>query len=1027
MTRKYRRTKAVFVKKSYNFKQKTSNKVPCHCNKCKGNMVDPRTKNSHSLKRDIRPRGVIEEIIDLNQVSSDDLNQDTSVDLLNDPMEIESHNSDDGHHEPIVDEENYSFLPKKSKSSKAKSKDKRKHIGNDDTSDADDEENDQVDNDFDPIEEIPNESSSGWFDAPENTYGDDPEASFIDFTEDFHWIVLWILLYQERYKLSDVTTDSLVKFFRYLLVLLDANTYNSFPTSLYMARKKLGVCAHIVKFASCEKCCKLYNVTEVSTNDPYQVPATIHCTYVDFPDHPMANQRKKCNATLAKKVPVTNGTIYRPSLTFPTVSLKHQLQLMYNRKGFEKLCRKWADRNDSQFLNDIYDGKIWKTFQDHRQNIPFFRKDVSDRHLGIMLNIDWFQPFDNSTYSIGALYGVICNLPRNERFKPSNILTMALIPGPNEPSLHQLNHYIAPIIDQLIELWNGIELSKTYESSTGKSIRAAVICCSCDIPAARKLCGHISARVACHRCLKKAQYDDRNQPNFGGFDDIDEWFVERDINQVRRDAREWLNCNTKDARNSHVHNTLVRWSEMYRLPYFDSVRFLTVDPMHCLFLGIAKWIVTRLWIEEGRLTQKDLETMQKRANAIKVPADIGRIPYKIATGEGFSRFTADQWKTFILIYATSITWDLLQESDKLILANFVRACNILVCRSITTNGLEEAHKNLLEVAKLIEENYGAEKITPNLHLCLHICHCALDYGPLYAFWCFSYERMNGLLGSYHSSNRRIEPELLKTIQFNSLLDQFSSCAQDHQHLSTCITLITPKETTGSLVIHDEINGIDYREFLSMSRNVEEMAGTGSEPFPGTFLNPKRIDTNLSKEVLDLLVEYYRNAYGKDFAALSDIHAAPSAIPVLPKVNTYGRLKIGSEVFGSMYSKRHVTSAKILSQFLHDNTKDTYPGIVQFYFEHIIHFPEGSVNHSLAFVKWYLPAENHKTRFHCTINGDENLCNIELWKKEFYDLSRDCIIPVHSILGRFVEGSFSIGRKETRKYVSVIPINRKFHI
>ncbi|GBC16314.2 hypothetical protein RIR_jg32169.t1 [Rhizophagus irregularis DAOM 181602=DAOM 197198] len=129
MTRKYRRTKAVFVKKSYNFKQKTSNKVPCHCNKCKGNMVDPRTKNSHSLKRDIRPRGVIEEIIDLNQVSSDDLNQDTSVDLLNDPMEIESHNSDDGHHEPIVDEENYSFLPKKSKSSKAKSKDKRKHIG----------------------------------------------------------------------------------------------------------------------------------------------------------------------------------------------------------------------------------------------------------------------------------------------------------------------------------------------------------------------------------------------------------------------------------------------------------------------------------------------------------------------------------------------------------------------------------------------------------------------------------------------------------------------------------------------------------------------------------------------------------------------------------------------------------------------------------------------------------------------------------------------------------------------------------
>ena len=112
----------------------------------------------------------------------------------------------------------------------------------------------------------------------------------------------------------------------------------------------------------------------------------------------------------------------------------------------------------------------------------------------------------------------------------------------------------------------------------------------------------------------------------------------------------------------------------------------------------------------GLIDTKRFRNNAKKGKCNKSSADIGRIPYKIATGEGFSRFTADQWKTFILIYATSITWDLLQESDKLILANFVCACNILVYRSITTNGLEEAHKNLLEVAKLIEENYGAEKL-----------------------------------------------------------------------------------------------------------------------------------------------------------------------------------------------------------------------------------------------------------------------------------------------------------------------------
>ena len=64
--------------------------------------------------------------------------------------------------------------------------------------------------------------------------------------------------------------------------------------------------------------------------------------------------------------------------------------------------------------------------------------------------------------------------------------------------------------------------------------------------------------------------------------------------------------------------------------------------MRCLFLGIAKWIVMRLWIEGGKLSSDDLKLMDKRAKKLQPPSDIGRIPYKIATGEGFSGYTADQ-------------------------------------------------------------------------------------------------------------------------------------------------------------------------------------------------------------------------------------------------------------------------------------------------------------------------------------------------------------------------------------------------
>ena len=103
--------------------------------------------------------------------------------------------------------------------------------------------------------------------------------------------------------------------------------------------------------------------------------------------------------------------------------------------------------------------------------------------------------------------------------------------------------------------------------------------------------------------------------------------------------------------------------------------------------------------------------MEIRAKQIKLPADMGRIPYKILTGNGFSSFTADQWKSFILIYAIPLMWDLLVTSDQNILANFVKACSLLTCRIINIGMLTQAYDRLLQVALLIEENYGQEFIT----------------------------------------------------------------------------------------------------------------------------------------------------------------------------------------------------------------------------------------------------------------------------------------------------------------------------
>lgn len=94
-----------------------------------------------------------------------------------------------------------------------------------------------------------------------------------------------------------------------------------------------------------------------------------------------------------------------------------------------------------------------------------------------------------------------------------------------------------------------------------------------------------------------------------------------------------------------MSSTHVRWSKQS-----DKV---SCCRSNALFVpqNIAYWIIKKLWIDGNKITKQDLEKMEKRVKIIQIPADLGRIPNKIATGEGFSEFTANQWKMFVLIYA----------------------------------------------------------------------------------------------------------------------------------------------------------------------------------------------------------------------------------------------------------------------------------------------------------------------------------------------------------------------------------------
>jgi hypothetical protein len=207
-------------------------------------------------------------------------------------------------------------------------------------------------------------------------------------------------------------------------------------------------------------------------------------------------------------------------------------------------------------------------------------------------------------------------------------------------------------------------------------------------------------------------------------------------------------------------------------------------------------------------------------------------------------------------------------------------------------------------------------------------------------------------------------------------------------------------------------------------HIEEESAYGTERFPGTLMKPCQ-ETILPNDILEHLVEFYNSLYNEYFVSIASITGKTNDNVVTPKIKQYGRLRIGSDIYGSVQAARHEKSSYILARFVQeDGSIDTFPGQVQFYFEHNIYL-NNSLNpstHSLAFIKWYKPVGN---RYYCQVDNDIKSCNIELWSNdEFYRIGRDSIIPIHNILGKFVKCDFIVRKKKLKQYMAVIPLNKK---
>ena len=709
------------------------------------------------------------------------------------------------------------------------------------------------------------------------------------------WFLYFILLWQAICKISDSGLEWLLHFmsqFFHVLGTACNSEYLSrmalmFPTSLYLLRKFVVLDRDdFTKLAVCPKCDTLYRLDRCTTRVGNRIASAI-CTNKKF----KKGRSKECGTLLARKVILSDGkTCFYPFKLYCFNSVINELEAILTRPGVPEMCEQWREcSSEDDLMADVYDGLIWKDVLKYGDS-DFLS---APRNLAFAINVDWFQPFKRrKDRSVGVIYLVILNLPREERYKWENIIVASIIPEMSKEP-RSLNSFLQPIVDELKVLWKGVRL-KTSQSRVELTYRAAILFASADLPAVRKLCGFkgFSAHRGCSKCFKYFPGSFGQKTDYSGFDRT-QWPPRQNF-IYRQHAAHVRRASTQTKHEKLAKKYGVYYSCLLQLEYFDAVRFTAIDPMHNLFLGTAKHIF-KLWIKTEVLNKKDLHTLEERIHSVDVSTGIGRLPHKIASNYG--SYTAAQWKNWTLIYSMYCLNGLLPEAHLRCWQTFVLACQYLSAPVVSKSDITRADLLFVKFGERFERLFGKKAVTPNIHLHCHLKECMHDLGPIHVFWCFSFERFNGILGATPLNGRSIEVQLMRKL----LVERFVWNVEFPQEfIDTYLPFFNQtRNGCGDVANFSAINAIQLLNSARVNR-LEDIPWSHFSlvGFPTSY---KHIA--LEKEEMHLLVGCYQALYPEEGISVACLQSV---------ARKYAYILLGSEKFGSKMDCRSLRSARVMA-------------------------------------------------------------------------------------------------------------------
>ncbi|OAD65348.1 hypothetical protein PHYBLDRAFT_71055 [Phycomyces blakesleeanus NRRL 1555(-)] len=291
------------------------------------------------------------------------------------------------------------------------------------------------------------------------------------------------------------------------------------------------------------------------------------------------------------------------------------------------------------------------------------------------------------------------------------------------------------------------------------------------------------------------------------------------------------------------------------------------------------------------------------------------------------------------------------------------------------------------------------------------CKCINDFGLVYAFWLFSFERYNGLLKNFETNQKggfesTMMKQFLEKAYISSYIRAFSTSLD--KFIITFLHSISNSQP--HLPLQSDSSAFKLPQFVKFSSNPRKLSSGWESLPPATFPIKLEKMITMCKEHYNCLLEFYRHVYNSHnlFAHYSDHHS--SQIFVNNRIEKIKRI--------SLLRQEYSSGSYFQAFFLEHKGEDisAFPGHILYLFQHILNINGKDVVHTFAFVEWYT---SYASGSYQPLMTEK----IELWNEPLTTLKYDCILPVHCLYSLIAVARYKLNITSDFKRL-VIPFLQK---